>query len=177
MPSTVVRLTEQVRDALREQQATYAAQAEDERPLGGYAAAMGGFTALTLTVSALAAAKGKAPIPSVRDIVLLGMATHKLARILSKDAVASPIRAPFTTYVGPGGPGEVTEEVRGHGVGHTVGELLTCPFCLSPWVATALLGGLAAAPRLTSHALTVFSAVTVADGLQFAYSALEKAAE
>lgn len=87
------------------------------------------------------------------------------------------MRAPFTAYTGPAGPGEVMEEVRGHGVRHAVGELLTCPFCISPWVATTLLGGLAAAPRLTRNALTVFSAVTVADGLQLAYSALEKAAE
>jgi len=150
--------------------------ADDERPLGGYLVAITGFTVLTTGVGLLTAAKGTQRL-SVRDVVLLGAATHKLARIVSKDAVASPIRAPFTSYKGPAGPGEVMEEVRGHGVRHAVGELLTCPFCLSPWVATLLLGGIVVAPKITHNVMTVFSAVTVADGLQFAYSALEKTAD
>ena len=120
MPSSPVRLADRVRQIIREQQDAYAVHAEDERPLGGYVAAIGGFTALTLTVGALSARKGAAPMTSVRDVLLLGVATHKLARIISKDAVAS--RAPFTAYTGPAGPGEVMEEVRGHGVRHAVGE-------------------------------------------------------
>ena len=90
MPSTPARLADRIRGVLREQQEAYAAQAEDERPLAGYAAAIGGFTALSLTVGALSARRGLAPMTSARDVVLLGVATHKLARIISKDAVASP---------------------------------------------------------------------------------------
>ena len=41
-------------------------------------------------------------------IVTLGK--HKLARTVSRDAVTSPLRAPFTRYVGRGGPAEVHEE-------------------------------------------------------------------
>lgn len=170
------RLVDRVKTGLRAQQEAYAVHADDERPLGGYLVAITGFTVLTTGVGLLTAAKGTQRL-SVRDVVLLGAATHKLARIVSKDAVASPVRAPFTSYKGPAGPGEVMEEVRGHGVRHAVGELLTCPFCLSPWVATLLLGGIVVAPKITHNVMTVFSAVTVADGLQFAYSALEKTAD
>lgn len=157
--------------------AAYAAPADDDRPLGGYLGAMGAFALLTTAVGALTAQRRPAGQPvSTRDLVLVGISTHKLARIVSKDAVSSPLRAPFTTFKEPGGPGEVVEEVRGHGARHAVGELLTCPFCMSPWIATTLVGGLALAPTLTRTVTTVFSAVTVADALQFAYAAMEKSA-
>ncbi len=36
------------------------------------------------------------------DILLLGVATHKLGRLLAKDWVTSFLRAPFTTFKGGG---------------------------------------------------------------------------
>src|SRR5690606_41186876 len=57
--------------------------------------------------------------------------THKLSRLLAKDPVTSPIRAPFTRYKGVSGPAELREEPR-----NTVGELLSCPFCIAQWTAT-----------------------------------------
>lgn len=165
-----------VRESTRRTQARYAAAAEDDRPLAGYLVAMGMFGTVTAAVAALGAVRGRQEI-GTRDLALLGFATHKLARILTKDAVASPLRAPFTRFVGPAGPGEVAEEVRGHGVQHAAGELLTCPFCLSPWVATALLAGLTVAPRATRQVTTVFTAVTVADLLQLTYAAMERHAK
>jgi hypothetical protein len=158
------------------ERSAYAGKAGDERPIGGYAGAMGVFALLSAGVAGVQASRRQRPL-SALDLVLVGMATHKLARTISRDAVTSPLRAPFTTYVEPGGPGEVVEEVRGEGARHAVGELLTCPFCLSPWVAAALVGGLAVAPGVTRTVTTVFSAVTVADALQFGYAALERAAE
>lgn len=166
-----------LREAARRQAQDYCATAPDERPLGGYLAAMGVFGTVMLATTALAARRDTGRPDgglSMRDLVLLGAATQKMSRIITKDAVASPLRAPFTRYVGPAGPGEVTEEVRGRGVRHAVGELLTCPFCLSPWVGTALLAGLTVAPRPTRHVTALFSAVTVADLLQLGYSALEQ---
>ena len=38
------------------------------------------------------------------------MATHKLSRIIAKDPVTSPLRAPFTTFEGTSGPAELAEE-------------------------------------------------------------------
>ena len=47
----------------------------------------------------------------------------------------SPLRAPFTRYEGTAGPAEVMEEVRSTGgLRHSIGELITCPFCLDVWI-------------------------------------------
>ena len=48
-----------------------------------------------------------------RDIVLTGVATHKLSRLISKDKVMAFARAPFTEYQATGGPAEVEERARG----------------------------------------------------------------
>ena len=152
---------------------------DEDRPLEGYIAAMATYGAFAaLVVMAAASRRKDAPerFP-VLDIALTGVATHKLTRIISKDSVTSPLRAPFTRYKEPGGPAEVMEEVRGKGVRHAVGELVTCPFCLSPWIATALTGGLVVAPRFTRAVTAVFSAVAISDHLQLTYAERQKAAE
>lgn len=117
--------------------------------------------------------------PAVTDVVLLSVATHKLIRILAKDAVTSPPRAPFTGYRAPAGAGELHEDVRTDAgpTRHAVGELLSCPICLAVWVATALTGGLVLAPRATRLVATVLTAVTASDFPQFAYAAAQRSAE
>lgn len=122
----------------------------EHRPLGGYLAAMGTYAGVTAGIAALVRVTGR-PVPerpATADVVLLGIATHKLSRLLSKDAVTSPLRAPFTRYDKPIGSGEVMEQVRDQGSStrHAIGELLSCPFCLAVWVATGLTGGLVLAP-------------------------------
>jgi hypothetical protein len=116
--------------------------------------------------------------PAVTDVVLISIATHKLSRLLAKDSVTSPLRAPFTRYQEPSGESEVNEEVRAEegSAGHAVGELLSCPFCLAMWVATGLTGGLVLAPRLTRLVATGFTAVAASDFLQLAYAAAKRAA-
>lgn len=166
-----------IRGRLAAEKKAYAG--DEERPLEGYVAAMttyGAFAALVVMAAATRRKQAPDRFPVV-DIALTGIATHKLTRIISKDAVTSPLRAPFTRYKEPGGPAEVMEEVRGKGVRHAVGELLTCPFCLSPWIATALTGGLVVAPRFTRAVTAVFSAVAVSDHLQLTYAERQKAAE
>jgi hypothetical protein len=108
------------------------------------------------------------------DLALIGVASHKLARIVSKDAVTSPFRAPFTRFVEPTGAAELREEVRGRGIRHALGELLTCPFCLDLWAATGFVGGLVLAPRPTRLAAAVLTTTTAGDALQFAYDALKE---
>jgi hypothetical protein len=104
--------------------------------------------------------------------------THKLTRLLAKDVVTSPIRMPFTYYRESGGPGEVMEEVREQGqLRHAVGELLTCPFCLSMWVASGFTVGMLFAPRVTRVVASTFTAVAGADYLQLMYARLQQAAE
>jgi uncharacterized protein DUF1360 len=149
-----------------------------DRPLGGYAALMGLYGA-AVTAGAVALRRRNRPLPDVRpvDIVLVGVATHKLARRMSKDSVTSPLRAPFTRYEGVSGPAELQERVRGSGLRKAVGELVSCPFCLSQWVATGFVFGLLTAPRATRWAASVFASLALADLLQFAYSWAEQRAE
>jgi uncharacterized protein DUF1360 len=66
--------------------------------------------------------------------------------------------------------------VRGTGLRKAVGALITCPFCLAVWVATAFVFGLVLAPRATRLAASVLVAVTGADVLHLAYAALEEKA-
>jgi hypothetical protein len=111
------------------------------------------------------------------DLALLTVATHKLSRLLAKDPVTSPLRAPFTHFAGTSGPGELQEKVRGTGPRKAIGALVTCPFCLAVWVATGFAFALVAAPRPTRLAASILAAVTGADVLQLAYGALEQATE
>ncbi len=107
------------------------------------------------------------------DIILGGLATHKFSRLLSKASVTSPLRAPFATFEEPAGNSEHVERPRGqHGVRHTLGELLTCPFCLGPWIAGAYLVGLATAPRAARTWAAMFAVTAVSDSLQHAYAGL-----
>ncbi|GAA3949427.1 DUF1360 domain-containing protein [Actinoplanes auranticolor] len=153
----------------------------EHRPLDGYVATMGAFGLLagSLAAAAKLTAKPVPDRPATADIVLISIATHKLSRLIAKDAITSPLRAPFTRYAAPAGSGEINEEVRDQGstLRHSVGELLSCPFCLAVWVATGLTSGLVFAPRLTRLAATVFTATAASDFLQMAYTLAKEAAE
>ena len=159
----------------------YRAPSGDPRPLGGYVSALAAYGGFVGATTAAAKATGRSvphALPTPWEVLLLGTATQKLARTLTKAAVTSPLRAPFTVYEGPGNHGEVMEAVRYHGgVRHTVGELLTCPFCMAQWAATAMLAGRVFAPRATRLLMTLMAAVTVADGLQSGYDALRQSVE
>jgi hypothetical protein len=61
-----------------------------------------------------------------RDLVLLGVATHKVSRLITKDKVTSAVRAPFTEFEGQTGiASEVAEKPRGRGFRYAMGELIT----------------------------------------------------
>ena len=172
-------MLESVRDRLTHLRRAYAPH--EHRPLDGYLVTMGAFGTLAASLAA-AARLTERPIPdrpAAADVVLISIATHKLSRLLAKDSVTSPLRAPFTRYAEPGGSAEVNEEVRDQGssVRHAIGELVSCPFCLGIWVATGLTGGLVLAPRLTRLAATALTATAASDFLQMAYSVAKESAE
>jgi hypothetical protein len=146
-----------------------------ELPLGSYAILAGAYgTGLAASLIALRARHHELPErPTTSDVLLLGIATHKLSRLIAKDKVTSFLRAPFTRFQEASGHGEVEEEACGHGLRLATGELLVCPYCLAQWVATALTLGLVGAPRLTRLLSSVFVAHTVSDFLQLAYRAAE----
>ena len=101
------------------------------------------------------------------DIALGGIATFKLARMLSKDRVTSPVRAPFTRGEDEG------ERPRGRGVRYVIGELFLCPFCLAQWIGAAYAMGLVFAPRVTRLIAAMMSVVALSDFLQLVYKAAE----
>jgi hypothetical protein len=150
-----------------------------DRPLGGYLGAIASYSVAIGGISTAARLKHKRPPARITpwDVTTLALATNKIARLLAKDPVTSPIRAPFTEYQGTQAPSELAEEVRGQGVQKTVGELVSCPFCLGQWVATALAGGLVIAPRLTRLVAATGAALFGADVLQYGYAALQQASE
>lgn len=148
----------------------------EHRPLGGYSILSSIFGA-AFTGALLAARRAGRPLPgeiSGKDIVLTGIATHKLARLLAKDKVTSFLRAPFTRYQESTGYGEIAEEARGEGLRLATGELLVCPYCLAQWIAGAFTVGHVAAPRLTRLLTAMWTAHALADAAQLAYSAAEK---
>jgi hypothetical protein len=148
----------------------------EHRPLGGYFALASLFEA-SFAGALVAAHRAGRPLPAdirVKDIVLTGVATHKLARLIAKDKVTSYIRAPFTRFQERTGYGEVAEEARGDGLRLAIGELLICPYCLAQWIAGAFTIGHVAAPRLTRLLTAMWTAHALADAAQLAYSAAEK---
>ncbi|HEY0517504.1 MAG TPA: DUF1360 domain-containing protein [Solirubrobacteraceae bacterium] len=150
----------------------------EERPLAGYLVLMSVYAGAT-GGAAVALRRAGRPLPervSAGDIVLIGVASHKISRTITKDKVTSFLRAPFTRFQEPSGKGEVEEEPRGHGVHRAVGELLVCPYCVAQWVATGLTLGLVASPRVTRLTSTVFVAHTISDFMQAAYRAVESRA-
>jgi hypothetical protein len=144
----------------------------EPKPLTSYAALVGTFN-LALGAGLLVS-RNLPERSSITDVVLLGMATHKYSRLLTKDRVTSVLRAPFVRYQHDAGPGEVEEEARGEGARRAIGELVVCPYCIGVWVATALGFGLAWQPRRTRFLLNVGTALTIADFLHHGLKAAEE---
>ncbi|MFI0357656.1 DUF1360 domain-containing protein [Actinomadura sp. 9N407] len=162
-------------DTARRQKEEYTGDAD--RPLGSYLATLAVYGLTTGALALLARRRG-ASLHSIGpgDLALMTVTTHKMSRLMAKDPVTSPLRAPFTRYAGTGGPAELSEEVRGHGVRHAVGELITCPFCVSQWVATAYAAGMVFAPGATRLAGATMTAVAGSDWLQLVYARLQRSA-
>ena len=145
-------------------------------PLLSYLGFMSLFGSLLGTALLLARRQGR-ELPakvSPGELLLVGTASHKLSRIVAKDKVTSPLRAPFTELEGKGGPAEFEERARGSGLRKAIGELLICPYCLDLWVVAGFSVGLLFAPRLTRFVASLFSALTISDFFQIAYKAAEE---
>lgn len=151
---------------------------QTERPLGSYLALAGTFTGLFGTLLVVAERSDRLPDRvRIADVALLGVATHKLSRLLAKDKVTSFLRAPFTEFQESSGHGEVEEKPQGHGLRLAVGELLVCPYCLGLWVAGGFAAGMVLAPRSTRVVASALATKAVSDFLQLAYKAAEERSE
>src|SRR6195952_841240 len=170
----VQRLSRPVRRWARTQQREYA-QGE-ERPLGADLGAMGVYLSLVSAAAAAVRLSGRELPPRIppADLALMTIATFRLSRRIAKDPITAPLRAPFTVFQGASGEAEIAEEIREHGgVKHAVGELLTCPFCMAQWVATALVFSYVTAPRAARLAALTMTMVAGSDVLQFLYDGIQ----
>jgi hypothetical protein len=146
-----------------------------ERPLGSYSLLSSVFAA-GFVGALVAANRAGYKLPreiSTKDVVLTGLATHKLSRMIARDKVTGFARAPFTRFQEATGHAEVDEAPRGKGLRLAIGELLICPYCLAQWIAGAFTVGHVAAPRATRLLTAMWSAHAIADVAQLAYSAAE----
>jgi hypothetical protein len=152
------------------------ADPQERPPFVPYLTLMSSFGALVAAALLVAKRQGRELPERVEpgQLLLVGTASHKLARLLSKDRVASPLRAPFTELEGSGSPAEFEESSRGSGLRKAIGELLICPFCLGLWVVAAFSIGHLFAPRVTRFVASLFAALTIADFFQIAYKAAEE---
>jgi hypothetical protein len=158
-------------------QRMFAGYSDEPQPFDGYLTLTAVFGASMAAALAAAARRDRLPrqIPYA-DAVAIGMATHKLSRLLTKDAVTSFLRAPFVHLDEKNGTTSLEESPRGEGLQRSVGELVSCPECSGQWVAAGLVAGLLHAPRATRAVTTLYSALTVADLLQYAYTGLKSRA-
>ncbi len=149
---------------------------DEERPIRSYALLMSAFSALAGAFALWFRSSGR-ELPDRmqgRDLVLVTVASHKASRMISKDRVMTPVRAPFARYEAEGGPGEVSERARGEGLRRAIGELLICPYCLGMWTSAAFTAGLLVAPRFTRWVASVLVAFFGSEALQIAYKKAEE---
>ncbi len=149
---------------------------EAERPLASYSLLSSVFSA-SFVGALLAARRAGYRLPeelATKDVVLTGIATHKLSRLIARDKVTSFARAPFTRFQEAAGHAEVDEAPRGSGLRLAIGELVVCPYCLAQWIAGGFMVGHITAPRLTRLLTAMWTAHAIADAAQLAYSAAEK---
>lgn len=146
----------------------------EEQLLAEYAFMLVFYLASIAAVSGIAVESNRLPKrPSLLDLALLGVATHKLSRIIAKDRITGILRAPFVNYIRSAGHGEVEEEPRGHGIQRGIGQLISCPYCMAPWCATALAFGFIFVPRVTRLFAGILATVAISDFLHRAYAATE----
>jgi hypothetical protein len=104
---------------------------EARPPYRAYAAILGLYAAGLAGAGALGRALERDPqCQTALDLGVLGLATFKVARTLSRDSVASFVREPFVR--GDARSGD-EEPVRTGGFDEAIGELVTCTRCVGIW--------------------------------------------
>ena len=139
-------------------------------PYRAYAGIMGTFVGGIAAAGTLAKLLDRDPrCSSPLDLAVLGAATFKAARTISRDEVTSFIREPFVEGEAHEG-GE--DPVESGDLRQAVGELVTCSRCIGTWVAAGLASTQILAPRFGRMLTWSLAAAGVNDFLQAGFSAL-----
>jgi hypothetical protein len=99
------------------------------------------------------------------DLAVLGAATFKAARTISRDEVGSFIREPFVE-------GDEDEPVETGDLRQAIGELVTCSRCVGTWIAAGLTTTQVVAPRFGRLLAWSLAAAGANDFLQAGFVAL-----
>lgn len=116
-----------------------------------------------------------AQTPPPRDLVLLGLASYQLSRLINYDKVTSPLREPFVDLdKGPLHPEGTRGEAKGSGLRLVIGQLMTCSLCMSAWTGAFNVYLLTLSPRLGRLFLLVVAASGASDMLNPLFELLMK---
>jgi hypothetical protein len=139
-------------------------------PYAAYAGIMGTFVGGLAAAGLVARLLDRDPREnSTLDLAVLGAATFKAARTISRDEVTSFLRDPFVegeAHEGGESPVE-TGDVR-----QAIGELVTCSRCIGTWVAGGLAATQIIAPQFGRMLTWTLAAAGVNDWLQAGFAAL-----
>jgi hypothetical protein len=140
------------------------------RPYGAYAGITGTFVGGLALAGALAHLLDRDPREhDALDLVVLGAATFKAARTISRDEVTSFIREPFVEGEAGRGP---EHAVKTGDLRQAIGELVTCSRCIGTWVAAGLTSTQVIAPRFGRLLTWALAAAGANDFLQAGFTAL-----
>lgn len=142
----------------------------EQPPYRAYATIVGTFLAGLGAVSGIAAARNRplfemAPI----DLALLGLATFKASRTVTRDRVASFVRDPFVE--GEAYEGRDEQPTHETELKQALGELVTCTRCVGTWVAAGLTSLEILAPRTGRLVTAALAAGAINDFLQAGFAA------
>lgn len=137
----------------------FAAYGGKDLPLADYAALVAMYG--TLVAGLITATGGSPRRLQLQELALLAISTYQLSRLVSKDRATAPFRAPFVKFIKDEGKGEVEEAARGQGMQRAIGDLVTSPFSLSPWIALLLLATQLLAPRVARMLCSLLTAIAV----------------
>ena len=143
-------------------------------PYAAYAGIMGTFVGGLVAAGAIARLLDRDPREhTTLDLAVLGLATFKAARTISRDEVTSFLREPFVEGAAHEGDEEPVEtgDLR-----QAIGELVTCSRCVGTWVAAGLGSTQMIAPRFGRILTWSLAAGGANDWLQAGFAALTRKA-
>ena len=139
-------------------------------PYAAYAGIMSAFVGALAVSGALARLLGRDPREhSALDLTVLGLATFKASRTISRDEVTSFIREPFVAGRAKEG---AEDPVESGDLRQAIGELVTCSRCIGTWVAAGLTGTQIIAPQFGRLLSWTLATAGVNDVLQAGFATL-----